>query len=280
MTGYQRKNAGPDGETGEETEMCRVISVCNQKGGVGKSAISCNLGVGLARKGKKVCIIDTDPQGNATFSLGIDNRDKLENTVSSFIEREINEDPIPAKEYVIHNEEVDIIPCNIELASYDYAMMTAYNREHMLENLVKELKKDYDYILIDCSPSLNLMTINVLTCSDSVIIPVEPATLSIEGLQLLIESIRSMKKKLNRKLKIEGIVINNVEFRQKEDQRNIEELQEIYGDKIRIFDSMIPKSVRMRECTAHGVSIFRYDPNGKATQGFEDLSEEVLAYAG
>ena len=261
--------------------MCKVISVCNQKGGVGKSAISCNLGVGLAREGMKVCIIDTDPQGNATFSLGIEDRDALENTVSSFINREINEQPVPARDYVIHNEEmVDIIPCNIQLASYDYAMMTAFNREHLLEQLVKDLKKDYDFILIDCSPSLNLMTINVLTCSDSVIIPVEPATLSIEGLQLLIESIRSMKKKLNKKLKIEGIVINNVELRQKEDQRNIEELQEAYGEKIRIFETIIPKSVRMRECTAHGVSIFRYDPGGKAARGFEDLSKEVLAYAG
>ena len=261
--------------------MCKVFSVCNMKGGVGKSAISCNLGVGLAREGMRVCIIDTDPQGNLTFSLGIEDRDSLEDTMSSFIDREINGNQIPVRNYIIHNnEEVDIIPCNIELATYDYAMMTAYNREHMLEKMVKELKKDYDYILIDCSPSLNLMTINVLTCADSVIIPVEPATLSIEGLQLLIESIRSMKKKLNRKLKIEGIVINNVELRQKEDQRNIEELQEVYGDKIRIFDAMIPKSVRMRECTAHGVSIFTYDPNGKAAQGFEDLSKEVLAYAG
>jgi len=260
--------------------MCKVISVCNQKGGVGKSAVSCNLGVGLARKKKKVCIIDTDPQGNTTFSFGIDDRDKLKNTVSSFIDREINGNQIPAQDYVIHNEEkVDIIPCNIKLASYDYAMMTAYNREHMLDNLVKYLKKDYDYILIDCSPSLNLMTINVLTCSDSVIIPVEPATLSIEGLQLLIESIRSMKKKLNRKLKIEGIVINNVELRQKEDQRNISDLQEAYGDKIRIFKTMIPKSVRMRECTAHGVSIFRYEPDGKAAKGFESLSKEVLKNA-
>ena len=260
--------------------MCRVIGVANQKGGVGKSAVSCNLGVGLARQGQRVCIIDTDPQGNSTFSFGIEDRDKLENTLSSFIDREINERQIPAKEYVLHTkEEVDIIPCNIELASYDYAMMTAYNREHLLERLVKELKGNYDFILLDCSPSLNLMTVNVLTCSDSVLIPVEPATLSLEGLQLLMESIRSMKHKLNRKLRIEGIVINNVEIRQREDRRNIEDLREAYGEKIRIFDSMIPKAVKMRECTAHGVSIFEYDPNGKAAYGFEALSKEVLANA-
>ena len=261
--------------------MCRVIGVANQKGGVGKTAVSCNLGVGLAREGQRVCIIDADPQGNATFSLGITDRDLLENTVSSFIDREINENQIPARDYVVHNEEeVDIIPCNIELASYDYAMMTAYNREHLLEKLVKELKKDYDYILIDCSPSLNLMTVNVLTCSDSVIIPVEPATLSLEGLQLLIKSIRSMKQKLNRKLKIEGIVINKVDLRQVDDRENISDLREAYGERIRIYDSMIPKSVRVKACTARGISIFEFDPKGNAARSFEALSKEVLANAG
>ena len=261
--------------------MCRVIGVANQKGGVGKTAISCNLGVGLAREGKRVCIIDADPQGNTTFSFGIKDRDGLENTLSSFIDREINEQQIPAGEYVIHNDEkVDIVPCNIELASYDYAMMTAYNREHLLEKLVQELKKDYDYILIDCSPSLNLMTVNVLTCSDTVLIPVEPATLSLEGLQLLIESIRKMKRNLNRKLGIEGIVINKADHRQKDDQRNIEDLKEAYGGEIYIYSSVIPKTVRIRECTAYGMSIFKYEPKGKAAEGFDALSKEVLAHAG
>lgn len=261
--------------------MCRVIGVSNQKGGVGKTALSCNLGVGLAREGQRVCVIDADPQGNATFSFGITDRDNLKNTLSSFIDREINERQIPVKEYIVHNDEkVDIIPCNIELASYDYAMMTAYNREHLLEKLVKELKKDYDYILIDCSPSLNLMTVNVLTCSDSVIIPVEPATLSLEGLQLLIKSISSMRQKLNRKLRIEGIVINKVDMRQVDDRENISDLREAYGEKIRIYDTMIPKSVRVKACTARGISIFEYDPKGNAARSFEALSKEVLANAG
>jgi len=261
--------------------MCRVIGVSNQKGGVGKTALSCNLGVGLAREGQRVCVIDADPQGNATFSFGITDRDNLKNTLSSFIDREINERQIPVKEYIVHNDEmVDIIPCNIELASYDYAMMTAYNREHLLERLVKELKKDYDYILIDCSPSLNLMTVNVLTCSDSVIIPVEPATLSLEGLQLLIKSISSMRQKLNRKLRIEGIVINKVDMRQVDDRENISDLREAYGEKIRIYDTMIPKSVRIKACTARGISIFEYDPKGNAARSFEALSKEVLTNAG
>ncbi len=124
------------------------------------------------------------------------------------------------------------------------------------------------------------MTVNVLTCSDSVIIPVEPATLSLEGLQLLIKSIRSMKQKLNRKLKIEGIVINKVDLRQVDDRENISDLREAYGGKIRIYDAMIPKSVRVKACTARGISIFGFDPKGNAARSFEALSKEVLANAG
>lgn len=259
--------------------MCRVIAIANQKGGVGKTSVACNLGVGLAMNDKKVLVIDADPQGNLTSSLGIDNADDLENTLASFIEREIKENPIDPEEYILKNEEgVDIMPCNIKLAGMDYMMMNALSREHLLDTFVSSVRDKYDFILIDCSPSLNLMTINVLTAADSVIIPVEASYLSMAGLQQLLDSIGSAKRKLNRKLEVEGIVINKVNARTNHEKDIIDKLRSAYGSMIKVFDVMIPESVRAKECTAFGVSIYKHDPKGKVAQAFEELTEEVLNY--
>ena len=259
--------------------MSKVIAVANQKGGVGKTALASNLGVGLAMNSKKVLVIDADPQGNLTSSLGIDNADELENTLASFIEREINEDPIAPAEYILHNGEgVDIMPCNIKLAGMDYMIMNALSREHLLDAFVSSVRDKYDYILIDCSPSLNLVTINVLTAADSVIIPVEASYLSMAGLQQLLASIGSTKRKLNRKLEVEGIVINKVNTRTNHEKVIIEKLREAYGNQIKVFDVMIPESVRAKECTAFGVSIYKHDPRGKVSKAFEELTKEVLEH--
>jgi len=259
--------------------MCKVIAVANQKGGVGKTAVTSNLGVGLAMNDKKVLVIDADPQSNLTSSLGIDNADELENTLGSFIEREINEKAIDPSEYILHNEEgVDIMPCNIKLAGMDYMIMNALSREHLLDAFVSQVRDLYDYILIDCSPSLNLVTINVLTAVDSVIIPVEASYLSMTGLQQLLGSIGSTKRKLNRKLEVEGIVINKVNTRTNHEKDIIEKLREAYGSQIKVFDVMIPESVRAKECTAYGISIYKHDPKGKVAKAFEELTREVLAY--
>ena len=259
--------------------MCKVIAIANQKGGVGKTAVATNLGVGLAMKGKKVLVIDADPQSNLTSSLGIDNADELENTLASFIEREINEEPIEPTEYILRNDEgVDIMPCNIKLAGMDYMIMNALSREHLLDAFVSQVRDDYDYILIDCSPSLNLVTINVLTASDSVIIPVEASYLSMTGLQQLLSSIGSTKRKLNKKLEIEGIVINKVNTRTNHEKDIIEKLREVYDNRIKVFDVMIPESVRAKECTAYGVSIYKHDPKCKVSKAFEELTGEVMAY--
>ena len=259
--------------------MGRVISVANQKGGVGKTAVAGNLGVGLARNKKKVLVIDADPQGNLTSSLGIDNVDELENTLASFMEREINENQIAPEEYILHNEEgVDIMPCNIKLAGMDYMIMNAFSREHLLEAFVSQVKETYDYIIIDCSPSLNLVTVNVLTAADSVIIPVEASYLSMTGLQQLLTTIGSTKRKLNKKLEIEGIVINKVNTRTNHERDIIDKLREAYGSQIKVFDVMIPESVRAKECTAFGVSIYKHDPKGKVAKAFEELTKEVLKH--
>lgn len=259
--------------------MAKVIAIANQKGGVGKTAVAGNLGVGLALNGKKVLVIDADPQGNLTSSLGVDNADELENTLASFIEREINESPTEPAEYILHNGEgVDIMPCNIKLAGMDYMIMNALSREHLLDAFVSGVRDGYDYILLDCSPSLNLVTINVLTAADSVIIPVEASYLSMAGLQQLLASIGSAKRKLNRKLEVEGIVINKVNTRTNHERDIIGKLREAYGSQINVFDTMIPESVRAKECTAFGVSIYRHDPKGKVAKAFGELTKEVLAH--
>jgi ATPases involved in chromosome partitioning len=259
--------------------MSKVIAIANQKGGVGKTAVSSNLSVGLAMNGKKVMVIDADPQGNLTSSLGIDNADELENTLASFIEREITERQIELSEYIMHNEEgVDIMPCNIKLAGMDYMIMNALSREYLLDAFVSNVRDKYDYILIDCSPSLNLVTINVLTASDSVIIPVEASYLSMTGLQQLLASIGSTKRKLNRKLEVEGIVINKVNTRTNHEKDIIGKLREAYGSQIKIFDVMIPESVRAKECTAFGVSIYKHDGKGKVAKSFEELTREVMEH--
>lgn len=259
--------------------MSKVIAIANQKGGVGKTAVSSNLSVGLAMNGKKVMVIDADPQGNLTSSLGIDNADELENTLASFIEREITERQVELSEYIMHNEEgVDIMPCNIKLAGMDYMIMNALSREYLLDAFVSNVRDKYDYILIDCSPSLNLVTINVLTASDSVIIPVEASYLSMTGLQQLLASIGSTKRKLNRKLEVEGIVINKVNTRTNHEKDIIGKLREAYGSQIKIFDVMIPESVRAKECTAFGVSIYKHDGKGKVAKSFEELTREVMEH--
>ena len=259
--------------------MCKVIAIANQKGGVGKTAISANLSVGLVRKGKKVLAVDADPQGNLTTSMGIDNLDELEYTLASYMAGEIEGEQSELMKYILKTgEDVDMIPCNIQLAGMDYMIMNALNREHILESLVSAVREKYDYILIDCSPSLNLVTINALTCADSVLIPVEASYLSLKGLEQLLASIGAIKRKLNRKLEIEGIVINKLDRRTNHEKVIVESLRKSYGNNIKIFESVIPLGIRAKECAAHGISIFKFAPKDHVAMAFEELTKEVLGH--
>ncbi len=258
--------------------MVKVIAICNRKGGVGKTTLTCNIGVGLAvLKKKKVLLIDTDPQGDLSSSLGIDNVHDLKYTLAYCIEQEINDEPIEFDKVIIKNNEgVDILPCNNDLSDMDYVLLDAVGRDHILSNIIENVKKMYNYILIDCSPSLNFITINALAAADSVIIPVEAAYLSMSGLQQLFKTIGAVRKKINNKLEIGGIVVNRVDSRVNHEKEIIEKLKDSYGSEIKIFDTVMPESVRIEECPAFGVSIFKNEPKGQAAKAYKELINSIV----
>ena len=194
--------------------MCKVISVVNQKGGVGKTTTTVNVGIGLAREGKKVLLIDADPQGSLTASLGYEEPDDLRITLATIMMDVINEEEISLEDGILHHQEnVDLLPANIELSALEVTMGNVMSREMIMKEYIDAIRSRYDYILIDCMPSLGMMTINALVSSDSVLIPVQAAYLPVKGLQQLIKTILTVKKRLNRKLAIEGILLTMVDFR-------------------------------------------------------------------
>lgn len=257
--------------------MCRVIAIANQKGGVGKTTTTSNLGIGLARQGKKVLLIDADAQGSLTASLGIREPDRLEITLATIMGNIINDEEIRSDCGILsHDEGVDFIPGNIELSGLETSLINVMSRETVLRTYIELQRDNYDYILIDCMPSLGMITINVFTCADSVLIPVQAAYLPIKGLEQLIKTIGKVKRQINQKLEIEGILLTMVDNRTNyaKDISNL--LIENYGSKVHIFENSIPMSVRAAEISAEGVSIYKHDPNGKVASAYKSLTKEVL----
>jgi chromosome partitioning protein len=192
----------------------RTIALVNQKGGVGKSTTAVNLGIGLARQGKKVLLVDADSQGNLTEMLGWQQPDKLEYTLSNLLEKVICDEPLNIEEGILHHEEgVDLIPSNIELSGMEVVLVNTMSRETVLRTYLNEIKRQYDYILIDCSPSLGMITLNALTAADKVIIPVQAHFLPVKGLEQLLKTVNKVKRQLNPKLQIGGILLTMVEGR-------------------------------------------------------------------
>ncbi len=257
--------------------MCRVIAIANQKGGVGKTTTTSNLGIGLARQGKKVLLIDADAQGSFTARLGIRGPDRLEITLATIMGNIINDEEIRSDCGILsHDEGVDFIPGNIELSGLETSLINVMSRETVLRTYIELQRDNYDYILIDCMPSLGMITINVFTCADSILIPVQAAYLPIKGLEQLIKTIGKVKRQINQKLEIEGILLTMVDNRTNyaKDISNL--LIENYGSKVHIFENSIPMSVRAAEISAEGVSIYKHDPNGKVASAYHSLTKEVL----
>lgn len=259
--------------------MAKVITVASQKGGVAKSTTCVNLGIGLARYGKRVLLIDTDAQGSMSASLGIAEPDELDITLVNLMEKVVNEERWePGEGICRHEEGVDFLPANIELAGLETTLVNIMSRETILRQYINEIRGNYDYILIDTMPSLGMLTINALVAADSVLIPVESAYLSVKGLQQLIKTIGRIKRQLNPKLKIEGILLTKVDRRTNYAKDISNQLRKAYGDKIHIFENCIPLSIKAAETSAEGRSIFIHAPRSIVAEGYAALTKEVLAH--
>lgn len=259
--------------------MSKVIAIANQKGGVGKTTTSINLGIGLVRKGKKVCLVDLDPQGNATQGLGF-NADSLEITVTTIMRKIINKDLNFDIDYGIlhHSEGIDLLPANIELSVLETELISLFfGREKILRTYLNQLKEEYDYIIIDCMPSLNLIAINALVAADEVIIPLHAQYYSVRGLEQLLQTIGSIiANDLNSHLKIAGILYTCVN-----DQTNsFKEIKTIlangYGGDINIYNSYIPRSVKAEEAPSYGQSIYAYDSKNRVSEAYSGFTREYL----
>ena len=250
--------------------MATVIALVNQKGGVGKTTTAVNLAAFLGKKKKKVLLIDIDPQANATSGLGIDKRE-LEQTVYDVL---INDAPISDVIYETNAENVDICPTNINLAGAEVELVSVISREQILKNAIAPITGDYDYIILDCPPSLGLLTINALTASDRLIIPIQGEYYALEGLSQLMDTINIVKKKLNPELEILGVVLTMFNMRTQLSRQVKEETDKYFGGKV--FKTVIPRNVRLAEAPSHGLAICDYDKNSKGARAYESLAKEVI----
>ncbi|RGQ66366.1 ParA family protein [Mediterraneibacter gnavus] len=255
---------------------CKVIALTNQKGGVGKTTTAVNLGVCLSKQGKKVLLVDADAQANLTMSLGYPRPDDLPISLATIMQDIIDDKPFDVQKGILHHSEgVDLLPSNIELSGLEVRLINAISRERVLTTCINEVKKNYDYVLIDCMPSLGMLTINALAAADSVVIPTQPHYLSAKGLELLLRSVSKVRRQINPHLRIDGILMTMVMPRTNISKEVTSLVRSAYGQNIKVFDAQIPHSIRAVEATAEGKSIFAYDKGGKVAAAYEQFGKEV-----
>jgi len=250
--------------------MGRVIAIANQKGGVGKTTTSINLSAALAEKGKKVLVIDTDPQGNTTSGFGIE-KNELENTIYELLLGECTvQDCIIKDAY----PGVCIIPSNVNLAAVEIELLDAEKREFILKKEIDWIRDDYDYVIIDCPPSLSMLTVNAMTAADSVLVPIQCEYYALEGLSQLIHTVNLVKERLNPELDMEGVVFTMYDARTNLSLQVVENVKSVLKQKI--FDTVIPRNVRLAEAPSYGMPINKYDPKSAGAESYAALADEVI----
>lgn len=256
---------------------CKVIAITNQKGGVGKTTTTENVTIGLARNGCNVLIVDFDPQDDLTSCLGWKNNDSLEHSVSSMLDDYINDNDINYESLILHHEEhVDLIPANIELADFEMRLVSVINREQTLSNCIEPLRNQYNYIFIDCPPSLGMLTVNALSAADEVLIPVQAQYLPAKGMTKLLQTVGKVQRKINSNLKITGIVMTLADLNTNLTKSTIETIRESFGKNIRVFDTIIPKATKASEASISGKSIYAYAKDSKVALAYANLTKELI----
>ncbi len=257
--------------------MSKVIGIAAQKGGVGKSTTCRNLATELANRGYKVLAIDCDNQASLTDCFGITEPESLDYTIYQLMMDIIMERDLPEKEeYIVSKEGVDIIPSSIELSAIEINLVSTISREYVLKTIIDEIREEYDYVMLDCMPSLGLMTLNVLGACDSVLIPATPEYLSVKGLELLLKTIFKVKKRINPKIRFEGILLTMFDERTNLAKEMVEMIENSYGKHIKVFDCKIPKSVKVGEANLQSKSIMAYMPNNKASIAYQKFTKELI----